>query len=231
MRKNFLLAACATIAIAAASVGTANAQSANLITNGDFSGTLLPAASTGSVVSSSVATYMGAGYGATNGYPFLGCSGPSPCPISTSTSFAALQTNASTVTVQFLTTAGTNYQLTFANGYFTTNYNSGNENLLFSVSGAVSKVLNGSSQGGEDGDFADLFMASPSIDFTGTGGYATITFTSSTNLLDLSAGSAMLLTNVDVQNIPEPSTFALALTGIIGLAGLGFARSRSRKSI
>jgi hypothetical protein len=41
----------------------------------------------------------------------------------------------------------------------------------------------------------------------------------------------MLLSDVDVQNIPEPSAFALLLTGLVGIAGLGLARTRGRKSI
>jgi hypothetical protein len=102
------------------SIGTANAQGANLITNGDFLGTLAPASHTGSVTASSVAAYEASPINATNG-DLSNSNEWNPYALSAITApltFAALSTNGSTVSVSFLTTAGTNYSLSFENGYF-----------------------------------------------------------------------------------------------------------------
>jgi hypothetical protein len=237
MRKNFMLAICATVAVGAMSMGTANAQGANLIQNGDFSGTPSLTGWTptvdGTVTTSTVGAY--AAYGATN----------SGSAFTNASTFAVLPYNASypsSLTVTFSTVAGTNYDLSFLSGFFGDALGA-NGGLNYSISIAGKGVVNsGSSSSGQDTDFLDLFQPMSTSIFTGNNGLATITFTSADNGINACggagslgvpycSGAAILLTDVEVQNVPEPSSFALALTGLVGLAGIGFARARGRKSI
>lgn len=221
MRKNFLLAACAVLALSVASVGSAHAQGANLITNGDFSNGLSGWTGTGTASSYTAYSNPVTGYGASNGpygYPYFGVLADSQ--------------SGSTLTTTFTTVSGTNYSLSFDSGTF--NDPASDPEILYytiSVAGEIA-AKSGHMVGYNDTDFSDIFVTlAPPTGFQGDGQAATITFYTSAIEGSPTPGYGVLLTDVIVQDVPEPSSFALVLTGLVGIAGLGFARSRGRKSI
>ena len=198
------------------------AQAANIVSNGDFSGTpgLVGWTATGSVFATNVgATSSNGGTGSYTPSTFaeFGTVGSSP------TINQALPSNSLSQSIS--TVVGTNYVLTFVYGAFGDKLTGSNGMLTFSVVG-VSHTTTSSASPSPNTDFSKIFK-SDTLFFTADSATTTLNFVDTTpgNGGPGSSGSNGVITSINVANVPEPISMTLMLTAIVGLGAVRLRKS------